>query len=69
MSSSLKPVPLYRVGLEAHVVEDEELGFRAEVDGVADAARRLQIGFGLLGDRARVAAIGLAGRGSRRRRR
>jgi hypothetical protein len=48
----------------AHVVEHEELGFGAEIDGVADAGR-LQIGFGLLGDAARVAVVGLAGDGSR----
>ena len=50
------------VGLEADVVEHEELGFRTEEDGVADAGR-LQIGLGLLGDAARVAVVGLAAGG------
>ena len=50
------------IGPEAHVVEHEEFGFGAEKGGVADAGR-LQIGFGLLGDAARVAVIGLAGGG------
>jgi hypothetical protein len=40
-------------------VENEELGFRAEVGGVADAGG-LQVGLGALGDGARVAIIGLA---------
>ena len=52
---------LYGIGLETHVVEDEELGFRAEIGGVADPGR-LEVGLGLLGDRARVAAVGLARR-------
>ena len=47
-------------GLEAHVVEDVELRFRAEVDGVGDA-RRAQVLLGLGGHLARVAAVGLAG--------
>ena len=49
------------LGGEAHVVEHEELGLRAEEDGVADAGR-LEIGLGLLGDAARVAVVGLAAR-------
>jgi hypothetical protein len=47
--------------LEADVVEHEEFGFRADIDGVADAAG-LDEGFGAGGRRARVAAIKLAGR-------
>ena len=50
------------IGREADVVEHEELGFRAEEAGVADAGR-LQIGFRLLGDAARIAPIGLAAGG------
>ncbi len=50
------------IGLEAHVVEDEKFGFRAEEGGVADAGG-LQEGFGLLGDAAGIAVIGLAGHG------
>ena len=46
----------------AHVVEDEELGFRAEHDRVADAGL-LEIGLGALGDRARIALVHLAGGG------
>src|SRR3546814_2873908 len=46
---------------ELHVVEHEELGFRADIGGVADAAC-LQIGFGALGGRARVACVEFAGR-------
>ena len=49
------------IGREADVVEDEELGLGAEVDGVADA-RALHVGFGLLGDAARIALVELAGR-------
>ena len=50
------------VGLRrvAHVVEHEELGFRAEEDRIAHA-HRLDLSFGLLGDAARVAVVGLAG--------
>ena len=48
------------VGGVAHVVEHEELGLGAEKHGVADA-RRLDHGFRLLGDAARVAVVGLAG--------
>ena len=40
-------------------VEHEELGFRAEEHLVADT-QRSGIGLGLLGDRARVAVVGLA---------
>ena len=47
-------------GLEAHVVEHEEFGFRSEENGVADA-HRLDHGLGLLGHAARVAVVGLAG--------
>ena len=43
----------------AHAVEDEELGFRAEVGGVAQAGG-LHVGLGALGQRARVALVGLA---------
>jgi len=42
-----------------HLVEDEELGLGPEVGGVADAAG-LQVGLGALGERARVAIVGLA---------
>ena len=48
------------IGLVLDVVEDEELGFRADIDGVADAFR-LHVGLGLLGGAARVAVVGLAG--------
>ena len=51
-----------RVSLEADIVEHEELGLGAKVDGVADAGR-LEVGLGLFGDRARIAVIGLAGAG------
>jgi hypothetical protein len=60
---------LDRVELEAGVVgrgrildviEHEELGFRAEIDGVADAGA-LGVSLGLLGDAAGVAVVGLAG--------
>ena len=50
---------IVRVGGEADVVEDEELGFRTEEGCIADAGR-LQIGLGLLGDAARIAVVGLA---------
>ena len=43
----------------AHAVEHEELGFRAEERGVAQA-RGLHVGLGALGQRARVALVGLA---------
>ena len=47
------------VGLEADVVEHEELGLGTEEGRVADA-RGLEIGLGLLGDAARIAVVGLA---------
>jgi hypothetical protein len=47
--------------IEADVVEDEEFRFRADKDGVAEAAR-LDIGLGALGGRTGVAVIKLAGR-------
>ena len=47
-------------GAEFHTVEDEELGFGADVDGVADAAA-FHICLGLLRGTARVAGIALAG--------
>ena len=46
--------------LEAHVVEDEELGLGPEVRGVGDA-RGEEVLLRLLGDVARVAAVALAG--------
>ena len=49
--------------VEAHVVEDEELGLGAEVGGVGDAGRR-QVLLGLLGDVAGVAAVALHVTGS-----
>ena len=42
------------------VVEDEELGLRPEEHRVADA-HALTMAFGLLGDAARIAVVGLAG--------
>ena len=45
--------------IEADVVEDEELGFGAEVGGVGEAAV-LQVHLGFLGDPARVALVVLA---------
>jgi hypothetical protein len=48
--------------LKADVVEDEELGFGAEIGHIADAGG-FQVGFGLLGGAARVALIGFAGVG------
>src|SRR5262249_37414329 len=59
------PLPLGRVDVVealvlilgvADVVENEELGFRAEVGDVADAGG-LQVGFGFAGDVARVAGV------------
>ena len=47
------------VDVPGDAVEDEELGLGAEVGDVAQAGR-LQIGLGALGDRARVAVVGLA---------
>jgi hypothetical protein len=56
-------VDLDRAALHAHVpldgVEDEEFGFRAEVGGVAHAGG-LHVGLGALGQRTRVALVGLA---------
>ena len=49
-----------RIGGEAHVIENEELGLRAHKDCVAHAGR-LHVGLGLLGDAARVALVELAG--------
>jgi hypothetical protein len=43
----------------AHAVEDEELGLRTEVGGVAQAGA-LHVGLGALGQRARIALVGLA---------
>ncbi len=51
-----------RLGLEADVVEHEELGFRTEHGHVADAGL-LQIVLRLAGDRARIALIGFVGQG------
>ena len=48
------------LGGVAHVVEHEELGLGSEIDGVADA-HGLDHGFGLAGDAAGIAVIGLAG--------
>ena len=45
---------------ETDVVEDEELRLGPEVGGVGDPGR-LQVGLGLLGHVARVAAVGLEG--------
>ena len=42
--------------IEAHIVENVELGFRPEVGDVGDA-RALQIRFGFFGDLARVAIV------------
>jgi hypothetical protein len=47
------------VDLPLHGVEDEEFRLRAEVGGIAQAGR-FQVGFGALGDRARVAVVALA---------
>ena len=51
---------IVRLDRPAHVIEDEEFGFRSEEHRVADT-RRLHIGFGFLRGGARVAVIGLAG--------
>jgi hypothetical protein len=45
-----------------HVVEHEEFGFGADIDGVANAGG-LHEGFGALGGRTRVAGVEFAGRG------
>ena len=50
------------VGVEAHIVEHEELRFRAHEHGVGGLGL-LDIGLGQLGRHARVAGIGLAGGG------
>ena len=47
-----------RTAVETHVVEDEELGLRAEEGGVRQT-RRLHVGLGRPGDAARVAAVAL----------
>ena len=49
------------LGLVFHVVEDEEFGLGSEIDGVTDP-HRFDHGLGALGDAARIARIGLAGR-------
>ena len=51
-----------RVLIEADVVEDEELGFGAEIGGVGEAGV-LEIQLGLLGDPAGIAIVVLAGDG------
>ena len=51
---------LVGAGGVADVVEDEEFRLRAEVGGVGNAGR-LQVGFGLLGDEARVAGVAFLG--------
>ena len=48
--------------IELHVVEDEELGFRAEHGRVGEAGAG-QIFLGALGDAARVAVVGFLGAG------
>ena len=48
---------VHRAGV-AHIVEHEELGLGPEIGGIADIGRN-QVLLGLLGDRARIAAIGL----------
>ena len=53
-------VALVRAGGEPRGVEDVELGLRPEVRRVSDAAAA-QVLLGLLGDVARVPAVGLAG--------
>jgi hypothetical protein len=66
--ASAVPAPLVGVdvvkavlgrGVEADAVKDEELGLRAE-EGLIGDARLCQIGFGLLGDVAGIALVGLA---------
>ena len=46
--------------LEAHLVEDEELGFRSEGSGVGDAGG-LQVGLGLACNLTRIAGVRLVG--------
>ena len=48
-------------GFEPHIVEHEEFGFRADIDGVAHAAV-FHEGFGALGGGTRIACIKLAAR-------
>ena len=55
-------VALVLVLVEAHVVEDEELGLGAEVGGVGQAGGS-EIHLGLLGDVARIAIVTLLGDG------
>ena len=43
-----------------HAIENEKFRFRAEIGGIADAHFG-KIGFGMFGDRARIARVGLAG--------
>jgi hypothetical protein len=45
--------------VEADGVEEEELELRTDIDGISDA-RLLDVRFGLLGDVARIARVGLA---------
>jgi hypothetical protein len=47
------------VDVPAHMVEHEELGLRTEEGSVADA-RRLEVGLGAPGERARIALVRLA---------
>ncbi|EFQ65564.1 hypothetical protein PFWH6_0356 [Pseudomonas fluorescens WH6] len=49
------------IGLELHLIEDEELWLRAYEYGVADTGR-LQVFLGTLGDRTWVAVVALHGR-------
>ena len=53
-------VTLVLILIEADVVENEELGFRAEIGGVGNAAV-LQVKLGLLANPARVALVALLG--------
>src|SRR5258707_15404584 len=55
-------VPLILLLIEAHVVEDEEFGFRAEIRRVSYAGRN-QIHLGFFGDVARITVIALLGHG------
>ena len=52
---------LYWLFARTLIVEDEELGLGADIDGVADTGR-LQIGFCTVGERTRITFIALAGR-------
>src|SRR3546814_19929276 len=60
-SSDLLEARLVVAGFETDIVEHEEFGFGADIDGVADAGRG-DIGLGALRGRARVAGIAFAGR-------